>query len=98
MQNMVNRFDPSTADRIIESLRFGVPPADNVRAFTVGRREQMAELERSLELGDGDRGSALLVKANYGAGKSHLLKVIREMALDAGYAVSLVVVNAHEGV
>jgi hypothetical protein len=98
MQNMVNRFDPSTADRIIESLRFGVPPADNVRAFTVGRREQMAELERSLELGDGDQGSALLVKANYGAGKSHLLKVIREMALDAGYAVSLVVVNAHEGV
>lgn len=98
MAKRSGRLDQRSADTIVESLRYGVPPPDNVRAFTVGRREQMAELERSLGLGDGGQGSALLVKANYGAGKSHLLKVIREMALDAGYAVSLVVVNAHEGV
>jgi hypothetical protein len=45
-----------------------------------------------------DQGAALLVRANYGAGKSHLLKVIRDMALNAGYAVSLVVANPQEGV
>jgi P-loop Domain of unknown function (DUF2791) len=86
------------AESIIESLRFGVPPAGFVRRFTVGRSDELERLERSLHNLTTDRGAALLVKANYGAGKSHLLQVIREMALEAGYAVSLVQVNALEGV
>ena len=91
-------LDPAVADRIIEQLRFGVPPPDYVRLLTVGRDDQLRELEQSLGRPTDGHGSALLIKANYGAGKSHLLKVIREMALDARYAVSLVIVNAHEGV
>lgn len=91
-------FNQATAERIIEQLRYGVPPPEHVREFTVGGEEQLRKLERSLNSPTGDKGSALLVKANYGAGKSHLLQVIRETALDAGYAVSLVVVNAQEGV
>ena len=98
MPSTVERLDPAAAERIAEQLRFGVPPPEQVRAFTVGREEQLGELERSLGSPTSDRGAALLVRANYGAGKSHLLKVIREMALDSGYAVSLVVVNAQEGV
>lgn len=91
-------FNQATAERIIEQLRYGVPPPNHVREFTVGREEQLEKLRRSLNSPTGDKGSALLVEANYGAGKSHLLQVIRETALDAGYAVSLVVVNAQEGV
>ncbi len=91
-------FDQATAERIIEQLRYGVPPPEHVREFTVGREEELHQLQRSLNSPTGDKGSALLVKANYGAGKSHLLQVIRETALDAGYAVSLVVVNSQEGV
>jgi hypothetical protein len=98
MQCAVKRADPATAERIVEQLRYGVPPPERIRAFTVGREEQFVQLERSLGSPTTDRGAALLVRANYGAGKSHLLKVVREMALDAGYAVSLVVVNAQGGV
>lgn len=91
-------FDPATAERVIEQLRFGVPPPEHVRAFTVGRADQLHVLEESLAHPRDDRGAALLVKANYGAGKSHLLKVVREMALDARYVVSLVVIDAHGGI
>lgn len=91
-------FDQATAERIIEQLRYGVPPPEHVCAFTVGRQTELRALEKSLDHPSDDRGSALLVKANYGSGKSHLLRVVREMALDAGYAVSLVVVDAQGGV
>ena len=91
-------FDRASAERVVEQLRYGVPPPEHVRAFTVGREAQLKELERSLDRHDRTVGAALLVKANYGSGKSHLLKVVREIALKSGYAVSLVVVNSQEGV
>lgn len=91
-------FDRVTAERVVEQLRFGVPPPEHVRAFTVGRQTQLRALEDSLRRAGEDKGSALLVKANYGSGKSHLLRVVREMALEAGYAVSLVVIDAQGGV
>lgn len=87
----------TTAEQIVEKLRYGIPPSGHVRAFTVGRDEQLAQLRDSLARGPDDPG-ALLLRANYGAGKSHLLRVTREIALELGYAVSLVEVNAQEGV
>lgn len=98
MSKHIRQLTTGTAEGIVEQLRYGVPPPDYVRLFTVGRESQLLELESSLATPTNDQGSALLVRANYGAGKSHLLKVVREMALDAGYAVSLVVVNSQEGV
>jgi hypothetical protein len=94
----IKQLDLATAENIVEQLRYGVPPPDYVRLFTVGRVSQLDELEKSLSAPANNQGSALLVKANYGAGKSHLLKDVREIALDAGYAVTLVVVNSQEGV
>ena len=81
--------------RVVESLRRGLPPSGHVREYTVGRREEIDVLEERLE---GDVGGALLLKANYGAGKTHLLKFIREVALDEGYAVSLLSLDARGGV
>lgn len=89
---------PGEADSIIESLRYGVPPQGLVRHFTVGRKKELDTLRSSLMSPTQEGGAALLVKANYGAGKSHLLQVIREMALESNHAVSLVQVNALEGV
>src|SRR5262249_39296475 len=67
----------------------------------VGRETQIRELTRSLEHGDrtpGSDGKALLVRANWGAGKSHLLQVVREVALENNYAVSLIVADAQGAV
>lgn len=77
---------------VIESLRSGIPPSGWVRSFTVGRQNEIRELSTRLST---SKAGALLVKANYGAGKSHLLRFIREDALARGYAVSSVTVDAN---
>src|SRR5437870_3020951 len=92
---------PAESERIIESLRYGIPPRGHVREFTVGREAQIRELTGDLHSDErvpGSQGKALLVKANWGAGKSHLLEVIREVALENNYVVSLIVANAQGGV
>ena len=92
----VSEMLPNIAENAIEQLRFGIPPSGLARAFTVGRNSQINELVRSLE--DTEQNRALLVHANYGAGKSHLLRVIRELALERGFVVALIVADAHGGV
>ena len=69
---MLEQIGTDAADRIIESLRFGIPPSSVIREFTVGRDNQIRQLEQTLSAPPSDRGGALLVNANYGSGKSHL--------------------------
>lgn len=92
----LSETEPAAAEDAIEQLRFGVPPSGMSRDFTVGRDSQIHELVQSLERTQEER--ALLVHANYGAGKSHLLRVLREIALERGFAVSLIVADAQGGV
>lgn len=86
---------PSDAEKILEDLRKGIPPSGFLEFFTVGRKDQIEWLNSHL---NGDGGYALLLKANYGSGKSHLLQLIREKALSTGFATSLVVLDANSGV
>lgn len=81
--------------RVIESLRLGIPPDGYVRYFTVGRISEIAELTARLQHG---KPGALLLKANYGSGKSHLLRFIRETALKENFAVSTVTLDAKSAV
>ena len=92
----VSETTPHAAEGVIEQLRFGIPPSDVSRDFTVGRDSQIHDLVRSLERTHRKRG--LLIHANYGAGKSHLLRVLRELALERGFAVALIVADAQGGV
>lgn len=85
-------MERSHAVRAIENLRKGLPPSGFIEHFTVGREAELGELSTVLEGNDG--APVLLLKANYGAGKSHLLRFIREKALAQGYAVSLVTLDA----
>lgn len=89
-------LDVGTAERIVGQLRVGIPPAGFVRQFTVGRQEELRALERDLRAGM--HGKAVLVRANYGGGKTHLLNLVRDLALLNNYAVSFVEVSSHRGV
>lgn len=90
------------AEGIIEGLRYGIPPEGHVRDFTVGRESEIAQLTKRLQrdtagsISKKDR--SLLISANWGSGKSHLLQVVREVALDNQFAVSLIVADAQGGV
>lgn len=83
-------MDRAQAQRVIESLRKGIPPDGFVRHFTVGRASEVSQLTERL---DDVVPGALLLKANYGSGKTHLLRFIRECALEKGFAVSSVTLD-----
>ena len=89
-------LDGNAADRVVNQLRSGIPPVGYVRQFTVGRQEELRTLEH--DLAQGMHARAVLVRANYGGGKTHLLNLVRDLALLHGYAVSLVIVDAQRGV
>jgi hypothetical protein len=88
-------MDATVAQRVVESLRKGIPPEGFIRQFTVGREAEIKRLIRALEHPD---AGALLLMANYGSGKTHLLRYIREHALANGYAVSSVSLDARNAV
>jgi hypothetical protein len=88
-------MDSAQAQRVIESLRKGIPPDGYVRHFTVGRKREIDALVRQLQP---QGGTVLLLKANYGSGKTHLLKYIREEALERNYAVSIVTLDSGSAV
>lgn len=84
-----------TSEDIVEQLRFGIPPRGATLRFTVARDGEIARLRERLE---DNQSSALLVHANYGAGKSHLLRVLEEIALERGFVVAFVVADANGGI
>jgi len=86
---------PAEAQRVIEQLRMGIPPMGYSKHFTVGRSHEIEALEASLH---GNGAPVLLLQANYGSGKSHLLRYIRDHALSENYAVSYVTLDAKSGV
>lgn len=93
---LLDEIDPSSAEAALEQLRYGLPPSGLAQTFTVGRDEEIRRLTQSLDHADANR--ALLIHANYGAGKSHLLRVLREIALERHFAVSLITADASGGV
>ena len=88
-------MNAAQAQRVIESLRKGIPPDGFVRRFTVGRKSEIKELKLQLK---NITTPVLLLKANYGSGKTHLLRFIREEALIQNYAVSIVTLDANSAV
>ncbi len=88
-------MNSSEAQQVMEMLRKGIPPDGYVRYFTVGRKTEINCLISKLLKA---HQSVLLLKANWGAGKTHLLRFIREMALQEGYAVSSVTLDANSAV
>src|SRR4051794_20860991 len=83
------------AIKAVESLRKGIPPDGHVRHFTVGRESEIDHLAVRLRK---QQTGALLLKANYGSGKSHLLRFLRETGLTEGYMVSTVTLDSKSAV
>jgi hypothetical protein len=84
--------------RAVEALRSGVPNADAVVALGSGQsdiEDRFTELlESAGEPRSNRRGRAsMLLGAGFGAGKSHLLTHLGQLATSAGFAVSTVVIS-----
>jgi len=82
------------ARQVIESLRMGVVPFKAIQHFTVGRDKEVSQIQKWLS--NKNKSGTMFVRGEYGSGKSHLLEFIRLMALNDGWAVSLVEVGLEE--
>ena len=86
----------STARAIIESLADGVVPRVGAQFFTAGRERWLQSFEEDLEdLADGasEDGRLRIINGRNGDGKTHLMHLVRQRALDAKFAVSYVVIS-----
>lgn len=89
-------LDTLQARRAVESLRSGVPSASAVRALGSGQElleSRFRTLLSRVETESESQVPGMLMRAGFGEGKSHLLTCFENIALDAGFAVSRVVVS-----
>lgn len=82
------------ARQIIEGLRKGAVPMAHVSRFTVGRERWLRGVHGDLREYIAQGGSKVrFVNGDYGDGKTHFLSVVRNLALDEGFAVAFVVLT-----
>ncbi len=90
-ENFRIKFTPSIENsnnsekkKIIEAFRLGIVPGFAVKDITVGRKKEIKKVEEWLE----KDSESLMIIGQYGQGKSHIIRYIREKALDDGYLVA----------
>ncbi len=93
-----NRKDDVQHQRVIESLRAGVPSPGAVKALgcpqpTVKSKFQQMLQEAQESIHKGWTTKGMLVEGGFGTGKSHLLESLRHMALDAKFVCSKVIIS-----
>jgi hypothetical protein len=85
---------PVAARTIIESLRRGSVPVEQVPYFTVGRERWLSIIEDDLAHYIAAGGAKVrFVNGDYGDGKTHFLSVIQHLVKQQGFAVSFVVLT-----
>lgn len=81
--------------QILEALRLGVVPPQGTEIYTVGRDVEMEMIQNDLEQAK-EGGAARVVLGDYGTGKTHLLEVIEQRALEENMVVARVVLDEEE--
>ena len=88
------RLTPLGARRTIESLRSGVPGREAVSQLETTQRGLRSTFEKGLTALAEDRPvDPLVLSANFGAGKTHLLEYLEALAERRGFVTSYVVVS-----
>lgn len=75
------------ARSVIEAFRLGIVPAQSIREWTVGRSR---ELETVREWLQDESSGTMVIRGEYGSGKSHLIEYLHASGFELNYAVSLV--------
>jgi len=90
----LDELQPVAARSIIEHLRRGSVPVDQVPYFTVGRERWLSIIEDDLTHYIAAGGAKVrFLNGDYGDGKTHFLSVLQHLVQQAGFAVSFVVLT-----
>jgi len=90
MSDVKKRIKPKDRNTIIQALRAGVVPRAGLHHVQVGRSEELAQLNKDIDLISDGGSSFRLVIGEYGAGKTFFLNLVRMIAMEK----QLLVVNA----
>jgi hypothetical protein len=77
----------------VRRLRRGVVAANQVTSLSVGLEEQSSEIRKQLRLLCSGSAQACFVEGEWGTGKSHLLALTAELAIESGAAVAYLNLN-----
>lgn len=91
-----NEFTKLQARKAYRYLKRGICPPEKIGFFTVGLNNQLVTISsdlKSIENGS-KKGTSRFLEALYGYGKSHLLNVIKALALEKKFAVAQI---SHDG-
>ena len=85
------------ARRVISSLRKGVPPADHLDLYTVGRDELLSYFDGKLaEIREFGLSDVKFIQADFGGGKTHFFHLLTDLALSHNFVVSEVALHPRE--
>lgn len=94
MNKLTEALKPFEARAIIEQLRKGTVPMEQVAQFTVGRQQWLNYIEDDLQHYIAEGGAKVrFINGDYGDGKTHFMSIIRHLARQHHFAVSLVVLT-----
>jgi hypothetical protein len=78
---------------IIKALKFGRVPNKGTVKLAVGRDAEIVEFERVLNYVAAGYAEMRFLRGDYGSGKTFMCSVLRELAFERGFAVSIVNLN-----
>jgi hypothetical protein len=89
--------DERSLRRVFESLRNGLSPIrTELRPFAVGIEDIEQKVQNLLLDVTNEGGRSVVLRGGYGQGKTFCLQLLRQMALEGGFAVMSTEIDAHE--
>lgn len=97
-QKRVDGFKPIMEPRnctkdersVIEAFRLGIVPSQAIRDWTFGRTNELDMVKQWL---NDESSGTMVIKGEYGSGKSHLIEYLHANAFSLNYAVSFVAID-----
>ncbi len=84
------------ARQLVEALRVGVAPAQHVRALTIGLTKERESVAAALREARSAGGAVRAVVGEYGFGKSHLVELCAQEALERNFLVATASLDLQE--
>ena len=81
--------------RVVEALRTGVAPGRWAHLYSIGRTTELAQVDGDLERAKSG-GAVRVFLGDYGTGKTHMLDLVKERALNENYVVARAVLDESE--
>ncbi len=92
----MDSIDIAKATLVIDALRKGIPPQRGVDLYSVGNEKLIEGIKKRHLSRISDCGIIRFINGSWGAGKTHLFRLLREVAFENDCLVSNVELNAND--